>query len=65
MQDKWNVKKKRYLKIHVAVNIKNKKILSMKVTEEHEHDSKAVPELVDGIIKSNKIIVQIICWQCL
>jgi len=36
------VKKKRYLKIHVAVNIK--RILSMKVTDEHVHDRKALPE---------------------
>jgi Transposase DDE domain len=42
MQDKWNVKKKGYLKIHIAVNIKSKKILSMKVTDEHVHDSKAL-----------------------
>ncbi len=58
MRDKWNVKnnKKGYLKIHIAVNVKTKKILSMKVTDEHVHDSKALPELVDDIIKSNKII---------
>jgi hypothetical protein len=40
---------------HVAVNVKTKKILSMmKVTDdEHVHDdSKALPELVDNIIKS-------------
>ncbi len=37
--------KKGYLKIHVvAVNVKTKKILSMKVTaDEHIHDSKALP----------------------
>jgi hypothetical protein len=55
MQDKWNVRKKGYLKIHVAINIKTKKILSMKVTDvEHVQDSKALPELVDNIIKSDK-----------
>jgi hypothetical protein len=54
MQDKWNVRKKGYLKIHVAVNVRTKKILSMKVTDvEHVHDSKALPELVGDIIKSN------------
>src|SRR4051794_36737194 len=57
MQDKWNVRnnKKGYLKIHVAVNVKSKKILSMKVTDdEHVHDSsKELPELVDNIIKSD------------
>ncbi len=60
MRDKWNVKKnkKGYLKIHVAVvNIKTKKILPMKVTDdEHVHDSKALPELIENIIKSNNMI---------
>jgi hypothetical protein len=28
----------------------------MKVTDEHIHDSKVLPELVDNIIKSNKIV---------
>ncbi len=56
MRDKWNVKKKRYLKIHVAtVNVKNKKILSIKVTDEHVHDSKALPQLVENIIKSDNM----------
>jgi Transposase DDE domain len=56
MREKWRVKKKGYLKIHIAVNIKTKKILSIKVTDEHVHDSKALPELVDEAIKSNKKI---------
>ncbi len=57
MQDKWNLKnKKGYLKIHVAVNVKTKKILSMKVTDEHVHDSKALPELINDVIKSDKKI---------
>ena len=56
MREKWNVKnKKGYLKIHIAVNVKTKKILSMKVTDEHVHDSKALPELVDNIIKSDNM----------
>ena len=43
--------KKGYLKIHiVTVNIKNKKILSIKVTDEHAHEGKAFPELVENII---------------
>jgi len=47
--------KKGYLKIHVAVDVKTKKILSMKVTDEHVHDSKMLPELVDEIIDSGSI----------
>jgi uncharacterized protein YneR/transposase len=54
LRDKWNIRKG-YLKIHVAVDIKSKKIISMKVTDEHIHDSKALPELVEDIIKSNEI----------
>ena len=55
MRDKWHIKnKKGYLKIHIAVNVKTKKILSMKVTDEHVHDSKVLPELVDNVIKSDK-----------
>ena len=53
MKDKWNVRKQGYLKIHMAVDVKSKKILSIKVTDEHVHDSKALPELVDNIIKSD------------
>jgi hypothetical protein len=47
------------LKIHIAVNVKTKEILSIKVTDKHVHDSKALPELVENIIKSNKIIGKI------
>ena len=56
MREKWDVRKKGYLKIDIVVNIKSKKILSMKVTDEHVHDSKVLPELIEDIIKSNKII---------
>ena len=55
MKEKWNVRKKGYLKIHITVDLKSKKILSIKVTDEHIHDSKALPELVDDIIKLNSV----------
>jgi hypothetical protein len=36
--------------------VKSKKILAMKVTDdEHVHDNKVLPELVNEIVKSNKI----------
>lgn len=54
IRDKWCIRKG-YLKIHVAVNVKTRKILSMKVTDEHVHDNKALPELVQNIIKSNNV----------
>ena len=59
MKEKWSVKnnnKKWYLKIHIAVNIKTKKILSMNVTDEHVHDGKVLSGLVDEVIKSDSMI---------
>ena len=35
--------------------MKTKKILSIKVTDEHAHNSKMLPELVDEIIDSDSI----------
>ena len=60
-RDKWNIKRKEgYLKIHIAVNVKSKEILSIKVTDdEHVHDSKALPELVENIIKSDSVTATI------
>ena len=45
---KWNVERG-YLKIHVAVDIKKKRILSLQVTSEQVHDGKVLPELIDDI----------------
>ena len=44
------------MKIHIAVDVKSKKVISMKVTDEHVHDSKMLPELVDDITKSKEKI---------
>ena len=54
MRDKWNIRKG-YLKTHVAVNVKTKKILAMKVTDEHVRDIKASPGLVKDVLKSDNI----------
>ncbi len=56
IRHKWNVKKG-YLKIHLAVDIKKKRILSLHLTSEQVHDGKVLPDLVDDItIKQNKEI---------
>jgi IS5 family transposase len=56
IRHKWKVKRG-YLKIHIAVDIKKKRILSLDVTSEQVHDGKILPELVDDItIKNNKEI---------
>lgn len=55
--DKWKKKriKKGFIKIHVAVNIKTKKIVSMSVTKEDVYDGKMLKELVDGVPKIHSI----------
>ena len=45
MSDKWKIRKKKgYLKIHVAVNIKTREILALEVTDEKVHDGKMYEE---------------------
>ncbi len=54
MRKKWNVQnRKGYLKIHLAVDVKSKKILSVKVSDGHKHDSQILPELINDISKEN------------
>lgn len=56
IRHKWKVKRG-YLKIHIAVDITKKRILSLQVTSEQVHDGKILPELVDDItIKQNKVV---------
>lgn len=51
---KWNVRKG-YLKIHVAVDIKKKKIVSLEVTSEEVHDGSKLKVLVDGAMENNNV----------
>jgi IS5 family transposase len=51
IRHKWHVRKG-YLKIHVAVDIKNKKIISLEVTSEEVHDGKMLSKLVDNASSS-------------
>ena len=55
--DKWKNKRKRkgFIKIHLAVNIKIKKIVSMIVTKEDVHDGKMLKEIVNDVSKNYDI----------
>jgi Transposase DDE domain len=56
-RDRWNIRKKGYLKIHIAVNVKTKEILSLEVTDEKVHDdAKVMDKLVENILKNNNNI---------
>jgi hypothetical protein len=52
MDEKWNVqnRKRGYLKIHVAVNIKTKEILTLEVTDEKVHDSTMLRKLINHVL---------------
>jgi hypothetical protein len=55
MDEKWNTQnRKGYLKIHVAVNIKTKKIIVLEVTDEKVHDGKMLKKLVNHVLDSRE-----------
>jgi transposase len=54
IRHKWQVRRG-YLKIHVAVDIKNKKIVSLEVTSEEVHDGKMLKKLVDNASENNNV----------
>ncbi len=53
MRHKWHVRRG-YLKIHVAVDIKKKRILSLEASEE-VHDGKMLTKLIDITSENNKV----------
>ena len=54
MRHKWHVRKG-YLKIHVAVDIKRKRILSLEVTSEEVHDGRMLNKLVDNASENSNL----------
>ena len=58
MNKKWNIQnRKGYLKVHIAVDTKSKKILSMEITDEHVHDNRVLPRLVDNISIDGFVVI--------
>jgi IS5 family transposase len=60
IRHKWHIRKG-YLKIHVAVDIKKKKIVSLEVTSEEVHDSKMLKHLVDHALENNDTVTRTLC----
>lgn len=54
IRHKWHVRRG-YLKIHVAVDIKNKKIISLEVTSEEVHDGRMLKKLIDNASENNNV----------
>src|SRR5213593_3753403 len=53
IRHKWHIRKG-YLKIHVAVDIRKKKILSLETTSEEVRDGQVLKKLVDHTLEKNK-----------
>jgi hypothetical protein len=52
IQEKWNVRKKGYLEIHIAINIKTKEILAfLEITDEKLYDGQIMSKLIEYISK--------------
>jgi hypothetical protein len=49
-------RKKRYVKIHFAVDVKTKEVLAMDVTTDDKHDSKALPSIIANASRHRTII---------
>jgi len=54
IRHKWHIRRG-YLKIHVAVDIKNKKIISLEVSSEEVHDGRMLENVVNNASENNKI----------
>jgi IS5 family transposase len=54
IRHKWHIRKG-YLKIHVAVDIRKKKILSLETTSEEVHDGRVLKNLVDHTLEKNTV----------
>jgi hypothetical protein len=54
ISQKWHIRKG-YLKIHIAVDIKKKRILSLEVSSEEVHDGKMLKNLVDNASENNNL----------
>jgi hypothetical protein len=55
IRDKWKARRG-FVKIHVAIDVKKKKILSMKVTRENVHDGRMLKPLVKQLPNVNRVI---------
>ena len=54
IRHKWKIRRG-FLKIHVGADIKSKKIVSYKITDEHSHDAQHLPSLVEQVSNKSKI----------
>ena len=65
IREKWNNnnnnnKRRGFIKIHVAVNVRTRKILLMEVTKEDVYDGKMLKKLVDNVVSENNEVKKVL-----
>lgn len=55
IEDKWKKERREYIKLHIAVDVKSKQIISFRVTKGTVHDTKKFVPMIKEISKHNKI----------
>ena len=55
IEDKWKKERREYLKLHIAVDVKSKQIVSFRITKGTVHDSKKFIPMIKEISKNNNI----------
>ena len=58
MQDKLNIGKRGYLKIHFAVDINTRELLALEVTDEKLHDEKIMEQSVEQVFENKNIKIK-------
>ena len=70
IREKWNNnnnnnnnnsnKRRGFIKIHIAVNVRTKKVLSMEVTKEDVYDGKMLKKLVNNVVSENNYVKKVL-----
>jgi hypothetical protein len=55
IEDKWKKERREYLKLHIAVDVKSKQIVSFRITKGTVHDSKKFIPMIKEISKHHNI----------
>jgi hypothetical protein len=55
IEDKWKKERREYLKLHIAVDVKSKQIVSFRITKGTVHDGKKFIPMIKEISKNNNI----------
>jgi hypothetical protein len=56
INNKYNKKRKGWIKVHLAIDAKSFNIVSLSITDEKVHDSKEFKKVMDPVVKKTKVV---------